>query len=211
MAAKALIQIVGGLVVLAAALLGNTWRASEPPPAPMLGLKGIELGEHSFQDEPLDPQFLDVLRAREVTFRAYDDQTRPIWLFAGYFDRQREGSQVHSPRHCYPGSGWAIVSEAVVPAPWDSTIDVMSLVVSDGSSQRLVYYWYQTPTRVLHSVLSLKLELTRRAALGKRQEVVFARVSTTIDENKQEAVRLQSIATQLNGEIDRLYQARTTS
>jgi EpsI family protein len=69
-------------------------------------------------DEALEPQLFDALRAREVLYRTYEpDADEPVWVFAGYFDRQREGSQVHSPRHCYPGSGWNIERETRWPWP----------------------------------------------------------------------------------------------
>ena len=34
-----------------------------------------------------------------------------VWLFIGYFGTQHENSQIHSPKHCYPGAGWNILDE----------------------------------------------------------------------------------------------------
>ena len=131
-------------------------------------------------------------------------------LSVGYFDRQREGSQVHSPRHCYPGSGWNIVGEPVWPAPWGG--DLRSLVVNDGEETRLVCYWYQTADRVVADVLPLKVLLARDAVLRRPQDVVFASLSTPFRADASEAMtRLAPIVTDVHAGIDRLYRSRNES
>ena len=151
----------------------------------------------------MDGEFLDLLGAREVSFRTYRAADgKPVWIFMGYFDRQKEGSQVHSPKHCYPGSGWSILAESVLASPWGED-QVKRLVVSDGNETRVVYYWFQTADRVLNNVFALKYYLTSRALLRHPQDVVFARVSTALEgEDEMEARR----AERLIGEFSRNIQ-----
>ncbi|MGD8413371.1 MAG: EpsI family protein [Candidatus Latescibacterota bacterium] len=208
------IVVIAGLMLALAALAGNYLRFSTPPEAPPLGLQDYRLsragGEReSFEVEPMDTEFLDLLGAREVSFRTYGTGTgRRVWVFMGYFDKQKEGSQVHSPRHCYPGSGWNILQEDKVPAPWGEG-EVERLVVSDGDENRLVYYWFQTPTNILNDVYSLKYYLTRQAVLRHPQDLVFVRVSTDAGGNPDEAEALvQDYSRRVEGVINGLYGRR---
>jgi EpsI family protein len=206
--ARAQVIIVGCLAALAVA--GNLLRATEPGAATGLRLAGIATpGAGPYEEETLDAEFLDTLRARDVLYRIFTGSDgEPVWLFLGYFDRQKEGSQVHSPRHCYPGSGWYIESEPAWDAPWGGA-EVRSLVVNDGVERRLVVYWYQLTSRTEADVLPLKVEMTRRALLRQPQDVVFASISTPTGENVSETMaRLAPLAREVHAEIDRLYRQR---
>ena len=200
------------LVVLLAllAVAGNALRAHAPHSAAGIGLPGVVIDDAvGYVDEPLDTDFQEVLRAREVLYRTYGpDSDTPVWVFLGYFDQQREGSQVHSPRHCYPGSGWNIESEPRWTAPWGNG-EIRSLVVGDGVEHRLVLYWYQLTSRIESDVLPLKVELTRQAIVGGSQDVVFASISTPTGPAVAEAMtRLTPYARSVHSELIRLYRER---
>jgi EpsI family protein len=205
-------------VVLAAAVVvmavgGNVIRATEPDRTLPLGLASVDVSAlgAAHVDEPLEPAFLEELRARDVLHRTYSPESDvPVWMFLGYFDRQKEGSQVHSPRHCYPGSGWNIEAEPTWPAPWGG--EVRSLVVHDGTERRLVLYWFQMQSRVEPDVMPLKLELARRAIVRGSQDVVFVSLSTPVDaELAHAAQRLAPFVRAVHSEIDRLYRERDES
>lgn len=201
--------IIAAATLSAMALAGHVIRAGEPVGDGTLGLDGVTLGERAFVADTLDAEFLDVLRAREVLFRTYDPNTdRPVWLFLGYFDRQKEGSQVHSPRHCYPGSGWTIEQELSVPARWRDGA-LAALVVDNGGERRVVCYWYQTPFGIEDDVFRLKLALTRQAVMRRPQDVVFASVSTPLlGDVSRATARAAGVAQAVEHEIARLYAQR---
>jgi EpsI family protein len=201
--------IIAAATLSAMALAGHVIRAGEPAGDRNLGLDGVTVGERAFVADTLDTEFLDVLRAREVLFRTYDPDTdEPVWLFLGYFDRQKEGSQVHSPRHCYPGSGWTIERELTVPATWRDGV-LSTLVVNNGSERRVVCFWYQTPFGIEADVFRLKLALTREALMRRPQDVVFASVSTPLGGDVGRATaRAAGVAQQVEHEIARLYAHR---
>jgi len=195
------------------AVAGNALRAGAPRTAGAIELSGLAVDSATaYVDEPMEKAFLDVLRAREVLYRTYEpDSDAPVWVFLGYFDQQKEGSQVHSPRHCYPGSGWNIESEPSWPAPWGDG-EVRSLVVHDGVERRLVLYWYQLTSRVESDVLPLKIELARRAMVRDAQDVVFASISTRADPTIDGAMtRLTPYARSIHTEVARLYRERNES
>jgi EpsI family protein len=192
---------------VAAGLGAHVIRATESGEAGTLGLAAASIGEGTpYRDESLDSDFQATLRAREVFYRSYAaDEDIPVWVFLAYFDRPREGSQVHSPRHCYPGAGWSIEEEIQTEAPWRDG-NMHALIVSDGSVKRLVCYWYQTPDGIVSDVLRLKLVLMKQAVLRRPQDVVYGNVSTRIDTDR--AAAYQHIAPYVRDaeqQIEQLY------
>lgn len=212
---KAKIRLTAAVLMIAFAVLGNYLRFSGPAGAVPLGIERVRLEAPEsgttlpYVEEHIEADFLDVLRAKEVTFRTYTvEEDTPVWLFMGYFDRQKEGSQVHSPIHCYPGSGWSILSEEKISAPWE-TGTIRTLVVSDGFDDRLVHYWYQTPGGVLSDVIDLKLRLSWNAVVRRPQDVVFVRISTSLRGDREAAEqRLRGYASAVKRNIEDLYRAR---
>jgi EpsI family protein len=207
-------QLVVAATLAAAAVAGNALRATEPADPGALGLAGTALAgvAPAYIDEVLEPEFMDVLRAREVLYRTYEPDTdHPVWVFVGYFDRQREGSQVHSPRHCYPGAGWNIEQETRWPVPW-GTGELRALIVHNGIERRIVCYWYQTSDRVLADEVGLKLALAGRAVRRRPQDVAFASISTRFASDVVEGQRrVEPYARTLHTEIERLFQERDES
>jgi EpsI family protein len=205
---------IAGVTLALAAVAGNYFRFSSPPAASALGLDGYRLvdasgGAGAFEVEPIDEGFLDLLGAREVSFRTYGEGTgQRVWVFMGYFDRQKEGSQVHSPKHCYPGSGWNIIEEDKVPAPWGDG-RVKRLIVSNGTEDRLVYYWFQTSSRILNDVFALKYYLTRQSMLRHPQDLVFVRISSGTGDGVEDAeMMVQNYARRVQEAISDLYEGR---
>jgi EpsI family protein len=202
-------QIAAAVAVAVFALAGNALRAARPLTGDALELRRVNTSAAgAFTERTLDRDFLDVLRARDVLYRIYTGSGGdPVWVFLGYFDQQKEGSQVHSPRHCYPGSGWNIEAEPRWDAPWGGR--VASLVVSDGNERRLVVYWYQLDHATETDVLPLKFELTRRALSRRSQDVVFASISTPVSGSlDQTMTRLVPIVMDIHSGIDGLYRER---
>ncbi|HEX5133262.1 MAG TPA: EpsI family protein [Candidatus Krumholzibacteria bacterium] len=208
---RARAQWIAVVLVAAAGIGAQTIRSTEPADPGVLNLAAADVAaaDSHYVDERLDPSFERELRAREIVYRSYAPASEtPVWLFMAYFDQQREGSQVHSPRHCYPGAGWGIEEEVEVPAAWRDG-SVHGLVVSDGSERRLVCYWYQTPSTILSDVMKLKLALTREALLRKPQDVVFASVSTPVDGDIDAAYhRVLPLARAAEEQVTRLYRER---
>ena len=175
--------MMSALILISAGTVAHTMRADRSGEAGALGLETARIAavDSTFVDETLDAEFREMLQAREVLYRTYGSGTEvPVWVFLAYFDRQREGSQVHSPRHCYPGSGWGIEDELVMPAGWRDG-NVNALVVNNGVARRLVCYWYQVPGGIIADVFRLKLALMARALRGHPQEAVYGNVSVPFD------------------------------
>src|SRR6202022_3336176 len=54
-----------------------------------------------------DADILDKLKLKDYVMRDYGDQVgRGLNLYIGYWDTQRKGAGIHSPKNCPPGAGW---------------------------------------------------------------------------------------------------------
>ncbi|MBZ0268218.1 EpsI family protein [bacterium] len=125
-----------------------------------------------------------------LLLRAYRrDEGPPVWLYVDYHRVQRLGSTVHSPRVCYPGSGWS-VEEAEVsvlypeggpPACW--------LDLSRRDERMLAVYWYESRWGVSARETTLKVHVARSALARRESDVVLFRASTPVLGGDEESAR----------------------
>ncbi len=194
--------------MVAAAVAAVGLRTRTPPAAPPIDVTRLDPGA-PWVDAPMDAAFLDQLGARSVSFRVVREAgDEPVWVFVAYFDHQREGSQVHSPRHCYPGSGWSIVEERRLRG---AAGPVRELVVDDGRRRRLVRFWYRVDGRRTDSVLAIKRAMVLDALRGHATDVVFVRISTPLDGRRAARARLERMARRIDAGIDALRRAGRTT
>jgi EpsI family protein len=75
-----------------------------------------------------------------------------VSLYLGYYEEQREGSMIHSPKNCMPGSGWAPVESSVIPIGTPGTdqyYKVNRILFQKGLDKLIMHYWYQGRNRVV--------------------------------------------------------------
>ena len=175
-------------------LLAYTWilrsRELEEPKRPELALIPAAAGGFLSVDEYVEPESLRLLGADTTLARSYErpDGAR-IELFIGYFAAQQENSQIHSPKHCYPGSGWDIISEGSARIRLgDRLIPVKQLVISDGRQERLVIYWFSMHGKIIPNEFALKYNQMKSALLSRQQAAAFIRFSSEITEGGGEVV-----------------------
>ena len=174
------------LIILVVALgiytFAMRYREIEQPPVPDLRLLPESIEGYRGSDNFLEPASLSVLGADGTLFRTFiKEDAPPIWLFLGYFGAQQEYSQIHSPKNCYPGSGWNILREGTVAVTIpDGEIKAKQLIISDGAQSRIVIYWFSTPTGPVRDEFALKWYQAKRSLLGKPQVSTFVRFSTIV-------------------------------
>jgi EpsI family protein len=102
-------------------------------------------------------------------------------VYVGYYDEQRQGKSIHSPKNCLPGDGWEPVeSGAVTIATAAGSVTVNRYRVAKEGYSAIVYYWYQGRGRVAHDEFRVKFELLRDAATRGRTEEALVRVVVPI-------------------------------
>lgn len=115
----------------------------------------------------------------DYIFRTHDVDGAPRFtVYVGYYDEQRQGKTIHSPRNCLPGAGWEPVDSRVAQVALASgdTVEVNRYHIVRGAEQSVVYYWYQGRGRVAANEYAVKYELLRDAALRGRTEEALVRI-----------------------------------
>jgi EpsI family protein len=169
-------------------------------PLELPGLQGEELG--------LSSRILEQVGVDDYLFRVYNAEDSPnINLYVGYYRSQRQGSQIHSPQHCYPGSGWDIEqSEPLRVRNFEGNVEELRrLVVRHNDRQDVVVYWYDTRTGRLSNDFKLKFNLMRTALLHLPQDAAFVRWSTPVAEGEDvegATLRLLGVAARSLPDLD---------
>ena len=134
----------------------------------------------SIQDQQLDQESLDVLKADDTLARVYrnTDNGALATLFIAYFKTQRTGKAPHSPKNCLPGSGYVPTESGflTVPIAGDAPIEVNHYVVAHGEDQSVVLYWYQSHNRVIASEYTAKIYTVADAIRYDRSDTALVRV-----------------------------------
>jgi len=69
-------------------------------------------------EQSIGESSMAVLKVDDYIMRSYaNSKGDTIGLYIGYFKRQREGKQVHSPRQCLPNAGWYTVESKEIVLP----------------------------------------------------------------------------------------------
>ena len=187
------------LMLVVAALTVYTYtmryRTVEQPDPPDLSLVPSSAAGYTGLDVQLEAESLMLLGADATLFRTYRREgAYPVWLFLGYFGSQQEHSQIHSPKNCYPGSGWNILSEGSVAIDVPAgVLRARKLVISDGIGKRIVVYWFSTPTGALTDEFALKWYQTKQSLFGKPQVSTFVRFSTPVPAGMDESAVEESL------------------
>lgn len=133
--------------------------------------------------------------------------TLPFSIYVGYYDEQRQGKSIHSPKNCLPGAGWEPVDSrpmTITTASGPVVVNRYRLVRSD--SIAMVYYWYQGRGRVAHDEFRVKYELLRDAARYGRTEEALVRIVVRVGKSDITAADsiAQHVGAMLVGEVNRV-------
>ena len=105
-------------------------------------------------------------------------------LFIAYFSTQQQGQSPHSPKNCLPGSGWQAVDVGEITLPiagMAKPITINKYIITKGTSQSLVLYWYQSHGRVVANEFAAKFYLVADSIRYHRSDTALVRVVTASD------------------------------
>jgi EpsI family protein len=112
-------------------------------------------------------------------------------VYMAYYNSQRKGEAVHSPRACLPGGGWQLSSfdQRVLS---DVTIDsgrlrVNRTLIALGDQRELVYYWFEQRGRPITNEFVVKGYLFWDALTRHRTDGALVRLITPLPPGGSEA------------------------
>jgi exosortase D (VPLPA-CTERM-specific) len=165
-----------------------------------------EAGPWSGAPTPLDPEIERVLGASDyidITFAA-PGEAQPVNFFSAFYDKQTEGSGIHSPEVCLPVGGWEIFSiephEVSMPGTVYGTFTVNRAVIQKGLSKQLVYYWFEQRGQRMTNDFKAKASVLYDSLTRGRTDGALVRFVTPIwpEESEDEAAaRLERLMAEL--------------
>ncbi len=145
----------------------------------------MQVGIWKGQAYPMEQAFIDTLRFDDYLLADYQQGTDPpINLYLAYYQSQKKGQSVHSPRTCIPGGGWEIESLEAIrldgmkganPSLW-----VNRVMIHKGAQRQLVYYWFQQRGRIMTNEYLVKWFLLWDGLTHNRTDGALVRVTVPI-------------------------------
>ena len=185
---KARIQASGfGLIVALLIITGAltyTLRYIRVQPDKIADFSGIPMHTDSWTGEEIlfSDETYAIMKATVSTMIAYKSEDQPgPGLFIAYFQDQKYGAQIHSPRHCLPGSGWGILKHTQEKIHVNGqTLPVNRVLIGARENRQLMYYWFVTRTGVITSEFGLKFNLFMNALFLKPTDAAFVRLTVNL-------------------------------
>jgi len=136
-------------------------------------------------EQIIEDSSMAVLRVDDYIMRNYVNRKgERIGLYIGYFDTQREGKQVHSPRQCLPGSGWNILENREyvlnLGGEKESGRNINLYLMGKGTERQLYLWWYHGRGRIFANEYLNKVYLIWDSMTKRRTDGALVRINMPI-------------------------------
>lgn len=134
---------------------------------------------------------IENLGVTEYMQRTYRKEDHVVGLYVGYYAVQKEGSQIHSPKHCLPGGGWLKIEEEKGAAVVEGIgrVSFVKALYQKGAEKELFVYWYKMRDRYITNEYVLKLNMITNSMFHRRSDAAFIRISTYVTESSDKAMQ----------------------
>jgi EpsI family protein len=177
------------IVLIAQAVLFYSASHGESTPlaAPLIAFPTAFGSWHMAQEGVIEKEVEDVLKADDLMTRWYVSPEGGANLYIAYFKTQRTGQSPHSPKNCLPGSGWQpSENDRITLQAGGDSIRINRYLVSKGSDESMVLYWYQSQGRVIADEFAAKFYLINDSIRRHRSDTSLVRVVVPVPQNQRE-------------------------
>ena len=150
----------------------------------------MTLGPWHGEDSPLEARIVKAVGVDDHLNRVYtDDAGEQIGVYIGYYESQRTGDTIHSPKNCLPGAGWQPVQarSLSIDVPGNEPITVNEYLIERDLERDIVLYWYQGRGRVVASEYWGKFWLVADALTRNRTDGCLVRLYTSTKDGEVKA------------------------
>ena len=177
-----ILAVTGGLILRVATFAAESGPAKISPEIP------LNLGPWEGEISYVPANIANVLQTDEAFEIGYKNSKThtDVRLYIGYYKapyRKFGGVFAHTPDACLPGSGWRIMSKSKEvfdmgrPYGWAR---VKKFVVRKTDINYLVYFWYQSETRIVTNSYLNQFALAWDALQSKHSPVLVVRIMTPV-------------------------------
>jgi exosortase D (VPLPA-CTERM-specific) len=145
----------------------------------------LRLGPWRGRPDSLDGVYIDALKFSDYLLVNYTNDAGPdVNVYMAYYNSQRKGEAVHSPRACMPGGGWQLseFDQYTIPEVKINSrpLRVNRTLIALGDQRELVYYWFEERGRVINNEFMVKWYLFWDALTRHRTDGALVRLITTL-------------------------------
>jgi exosortase D (VPLPA-CTERM-specific) len=143
------------------------------------------LGEWQGRTGNMDKVYLDALKLDDYLLADYSTPSgASVSLYVAWYQSQRKGESVHSPKSCLPGGGWQFLefSQRDIPdiGRDGAPLRVNRALIQMGDERLLVYYWFPQRGRILTNEYLVKWYLFWDALVRNRTDGALVRLTTRV-------------------------------
>ena len=151
------------IMLITAALTGFARHSERITPNKPFSEFPLEIGQWKGKKGELDQQVYNILGVEDYILANYRKTSgEMVNLYVGFYQSQKEGDIIHSPKNCMPGAGWNITDtsiETIHMTDTKKTIKVIKLILQKGAEKQVVLYWFQSRGRIIASEYMQKIWL----------------------------------------------------
>ena len=189
----ALAATVAATFAVSAALMMTGSSESEVVPRDRFAVFPRQLDTWQGVAFALDPEIENTLGADDYINARYSNANSDssVNFFVAFYEKQGEGSGIHSPEVCLPVGGWEVFS--IEPQEMDMTgtgygnFALNRVVIQKGLSKQIVYYWFEQSGRRMTNDFAAKAMVLWDGFLKGRTDGALVRFVTEIAPNETEA------------------------
>jgi exosortase D (VPLPA-CTERM-specific) len=141
----------------------------------------------SGQTQGMEDNILDNLKLTDYIMANYAQGhgQLPVNMWIAYYDSQKKGSAIHSPRACIPGGGWKIDSLTQknvegVDHSSGQPLQVNRLLIKKDDAVQVVYYWFEGRNRNITDEYVAKWFIFWDSMTQSRSDDALVRFTTAI-------------------------------
>ncbi|HEX4976187.1 MAG TPA: VPLPA-CTERM-specific exosortase XrtD [Pseudomonadales bacterium] len=141
----------------------------------------LRIGEWTGFKKNMEIDFQNQLNFTDYVLADYtSDRGDYLNFYVAYYDSQRKGRSVHSPRTCIPGGGWEM--QGLEQVTFDSVmvngqaLTTNKVIIQRGDERSLVYYWFDQRGRTITNEYAVKWYIFQDALTKLRTDGALVRL-----------------------------------
>ncbi len=179
-------------------------RVERIPPRSNFSEMPLAIGSWTGREGHFDQDVIEALKLKDYFLADYIDATSGavVNLYVVYYDSQRKGASVHSPKTCMPGGGWELSQQAQLELNYiesyrGKSLMVNRVVIQKGSAKSLVYYWFQQRGRIITNEYLAKWYIFWDALTRNRTDGALVRITIEYSGSEETEKHLQNFVENL--------------
>lgn len=186
--------VIAVIMLMTMMLLSFVSRSENIQPNKPFGSFSMQIGEWRGTVDKFDDKIYDVLGVDDSILANYRSETKgSVNLYVGFYQSQKEGDLIHSPKNCLPGAGWSITQTSLESIDLshgggNQNIDVIRLRLERGSQKQVMLYWFQSRGRIISSEYMQKIWLVIDSITKHRTDGAFVRLVAPVVDDEQQTV-----------------------